>query len=109
MAWTLVQRFSTEQLKLVFDSKELRPLPAQSAPLRDVEDARSKVFLRVTRYLLFESILGLSLTAACLFFGLAMGLKNAVASKIQKLFDAHTFQNVDRGLSTISHEHFTSV
>lgn len=97
-------------LRLFFEREELVTLFLKNRDsYPELAEARKKVFRRVTKYLLFETISGLAISVfALLFLGLGT-FRRTISRRIMWLFDAHAFLELDKKLSAVTSEHLGSI
>ncbi len=88
----------------VQDLSKLRISSEEEGIAAPVLNARNIMFARVARYLLLETISGLTLVAILLAFDLARDFQKAVARRVEWLFDLHVFERYNQDMSPIGRE-----
>lgn len=86
-------------LGVVLERDEFRVAIPDHPRLAPLVKARNMVFYRVTRYLLLETLSGLSILALLVAFGLGRSFFRAISRRVEWLIDTHEFQGLDRRLA----------
>jgi hypothetical protein len=86
-------------IRLLLFHQGLKKLLRTDDSVPELRAARSKAVIRAARYILFESLSGLVLTAIATVFGIATALRDALVQRIEWLLDSRTIQNLDDNLS----------
>lgn len=80
------------------------PQVSQGEHLPDeVVAARRAVFIRVAKFMLFESLAGLSIAGIALLFGFSGVLRKFLVSRIQKFFDSREIREIGRQFEASGH------
>ena len=86
-------------LRVLFSREEFGPLLAKSYGIERLSDVRHDVCVRVAKYILFESISGVTLLGVAGSFGMATALLGAITRRIEWLVDSKELQTLDANLS----------
>ncbi len=91
-------------LRLLFDSGRTEALLDLPISSEGVFAARNEVFLRVSRYIINETLTGLAFLTIMRAFRMAQSFRAASKDAIQKLFDTHVFEHLAEAIPSNTSE-----